>query len=83
MYLDCFGPNNFGLGIIWSFHLVQRFSNSEARPSRGMRCNSRGGAHDPGEQAYIYKFIDNGLIYSEWGARKSFSLSIWGLLKNN
>ena len=34
-------------------------------PSRGERCDARGGTYDPGEQVHIYNFIDHGLSYSE------------------
>ena len=40
--------------------LAQGFSNSGAHPVRGVRCNARGGAFDPGKQACIYN------IYRQW-----------------
>ena len=39
--------------IISRSPLLQCFSNSGRRLSRGARCNAKGDAYDPGEQVYI------------------------------
>ena len=33
----------------------------------GARCDAGGGAHDPGEQAYLFNLTDNDVISSQRG----------------
>ena len=64
--------------------LELRFSNSGASPSREGRDAMLEEARMTPKNRYTYTiFIDNALIYSEWGALNIFSFYRGGLAKIN